>query len=362
MGFSAASHLGGERYESGWAEAVHSTNFRFYWFVAPELVSSKIPANHHLLPLNPQRGWKRIFQEAKALHTLAQKETVHIFRFHSVQYGMPVALLLRLWGWRTPILFQHLHVEEPRWRYRLWVRLLSLVGCHFACISQAALEDLVQLGVPRSRCFFVQTILLGWQNSLTNSAAKDSSTAFDIAYVGGLIARKRPELVIETATELAKLTGKEIKVAIIGKGPLLEKLQAAAQNSPAKFSFFPHCSDEEKWSILKKSKIFLFPSSQEGFGYAPLEAALAGLWVLSSAAGSLPEVLEGFANATVVSESKFTPFYLATIAQDFLRHPAPSVPETLVQKWTQKSAWTTGHSSVILSLALKAGTHEKSSH
>jgi alpha-1,3-rhamnosyl/mannosyltransferase len=52
-----------------------------------------------------------------------------------------------------------------------------------------------------------------------------------------------------------------------------------------------YIDDEARAGLLRGATVFAFPSVYEGFGLPPLEAMRAGVPVVATAAGSLPEVL-----------------------------------------------------------------------
>ena len=55
------------------------------------------------------------------------------------------------------------------------------------------------------------------------------------------------------------------------------------------YSYLP--KDEDMYAVIKGSKVFLFLSLQEGFGFPPLEAMQLGVPVVCSDRTSLPEVV-----------------------------------------------------------------------
>jgi len=52
-----------------------------------------------------------------------------------------------------------------------------------------------------------------------------------------------------------------------------------------------YITDHDKWALLKKADVFIFPSFYEGFGLPPLEAMSCGTPVISSNTTSIPEVV-----------------------------------------------------------------------
>jgi glycosyltransferase involved in cell wall biosynthesis len=232
-------------------------------------------------------------------------------------------------------------------------KLMARLGAHFVSISEASHEELVSLGVPRAQSSAIQTIIADWKAEHTDMALREAAEPdYDLVYVGGLIPRKRPEMVIDVGIELQKMSaGRKIEVAIVGRGEMLGALQKRAAAAGLQVDFFTNADDVQKWDILRRSRIFLFPSSQEGFGYAPLEAALAGLWVVSSSAGSLPEVLTGLGNAACVKEEAFHAAYLASICREKLKNRPKPVSKERLAHWTDQSRWRAEHEKLLFQLA-----------
>jgi glycosyltransferase involved in cell wall biosynthesis len=59
---------------------------------------------------------------------------------------------------------------------------------------------------------------------------------------------------------------------------------------PDTLQFIGRVDEEDKPALYESASVFLFPSLYEGFGLPPLEAMACGTPVISSMAGSLPEV------------------------------------------------------------------------
>lgn len=96
------------------------------------------------------------------------------------------------------------------------------------------------------------------------------------------------------ATALAKTEIPGLKLVIIGSGPLETELKYLANNLKIKndILFLGAKEYEDIPSFLKSAGIFVRPSLSEGFGTAFIEAMAAGLPVIGSRAGGIPDFLK----------------------------------------------------------------------
>ncbi|MFA6446429.1 MAG: glycosyltransferase family 4 protein [Candidatus Paceibacterota bacterium] len=108
-------------------------------------------------------------------------------------------------------------------------------------------------------------------------------------FCGRLIPRKNVLFLVDVVRKMNDL----ITLYIIGGGPDREKIEDEIVRSKLsdKIILCGGLSEEEKNNIYDKSKFFLFPSLDEGFGLAPIEAMERGLAVVSSNLGALQEVV-----------------------------------------------------------------------
>jgi glycosyltransferase involved in cell wall biosynthesis len=130
----------------------------------------------------------------------------------------------------------------------------------------------------------------------TSSAAdfaQDDSKKF-ILFIGRLEERKNIVGIVrafEILKEHYKISHKLILAGKFGYGA--EKIKAEIKNiNCAKDIILPgYISEEEKWEMLKRADVFLFPTFYEGFGIPVLEAQSVGVPVVTGDNSSIPEVV-----------------------------------------------------------------------
>ncbi len=101
-------------------------------------------------------------------------------------------------------------------------------------------------------------------------------------YIGALDERKNIDLAIRVFNKLNK------RLLIIGNGRDRDLLEKMAHNN---IKFLGYVEEDEKIKILKKARGFIFPSVDEDFGMAPVEAMAHGVPVIAHQSGGLLETI-----------------------------------------------------------------------
>ncbi|MGC8621630.1 MAG: glycosyltransferase family 4 protein [Caldisphaera sp.] len=119
---------------------------------------------------------------------------------------------------------------------------------------------------------------------------------FDVIFVGRLSSIKRiNDLII--AVSILKEDRISVNTGILGDGPQLNELKEMTSKLGIKeITFLGKVSEEEKYSILKSSRVFVNPSEREGFSIATLEAMACGCVPIVSK----PEIKELFGTSHFV--------------------------------------------------------------
>ena len=126
----------------------------------------------------------------------------------------------------------------------------------------------------------------GIDDQLVNNSKRD----IDLLGVGSLISLKNYSLFIKLVEQVAK-KNQGIKCKLVGSGPELSKLRAMVKEKEIEknIEFTGLLSRSEIFELMKRSKIFVHPSTFEGFGYVFAEALTNGMNIVSFNVGAAQE-------------------------------------------------------------------------
>lgn len=112
-----------------------------------------------------------------------------------------------------------------------------------------------------------------------------------VVAVGALVARKGHSLLL-AAAHILKEQGYDMRYCISGEGPLRPVLEAQAQTLgiAPEVQFIGFCSDIP--GLLAAADLFVHVPLHEGLGVAVIEALAAGLPIIASRVGGIPELIE----------------------------------------------------------------------
>jgi glycosyltransferase involved in cell wall biosynthesis len=112
-----------------------------------------------------------------------------------------------------------------------------------------------------------------------------------IGTAGRLVELKGIEYLLSAASAL-RHDFPNLRLEIAGSGPLREKLESVASQTGLgdRVKFLGWIDDIQ--SILPRWDIFVMPSLEEGFPIAALDAMAAGLPVVATRVGGVPELIE----------------------------------------------------------------------
>lgn len=128
--------------------------------------------------------------------------------------------------------------------------------------------------------------------SIDKAKPRNDIDRFDAVFVGRIAKEKGVFDLVEIWKNIAK-TRKNAKLMIVGNGLELTALKQKIAETGLQDNVLlrGRCSDEELYSLLKSSKLFIFPSLFEGWGIAVAEALACGLPIV---AYDIPALRETF--------------------------------------------------------------------
>ncbi|NCC52809.1 MAG: glycosyltransferase family 1 protein [Spartobacteria bacterium] len=187
---------------------------------------------------------------------------------------------------------------EPRNLRYLSARIRDTVERADAVItvSEFTARELCELlQVPRARVFSIH-------EGLSSRIARPEAPAITsmkerygleqpyLLFVGTLEPRKNIPFLIDVFEHLQE----DVSLVIAGmRGwkdePIMERIRTSPK--AGQIHYLSYVPEGDLPALYAGAELFVFPSIYEGFGFPPLEAMACGTPVISSAAGSLPEVL-----------------------------------------------------------------------
>ncbi len=220
--------------------------------------------------------------------------------FHAVcNFNLP---LMRARGTRfvltvhdlIPLLLPDTVSAAYRWQFRLWLARSLRVADGVICVSETTRRALLErFEVEPSRVHVVHhgvdhvdgvpppdEISVKWLDAL--------GLGDFVLYAGALDARKNVELVVEACAR-AKLRLVLAGQRWFGSGPIERKI-SAAREAGADIRHLGYLDDSVFYALMRRARVFVFPSRYEGFGLPPLEAMRLGVPTIVSTGGALPEV------------------------------------------------------------------------
>jgi glycosyltransferase involved in cell wall biosynthesis len=159
----------------------------------------------------------------------------------------------------------------------MWQRRLAAQADAFVVPSRFALERLHALGAPVVDADVIAPVV---REFASQSHASDGRGAL----VSGRLA---PEKGVDVAIDACRLAGVQLTVA--GEGPERRRLEAAGESS---VTFVGQLAQRDLARLRERSAVAVMPSrSAETFGLAAAEAMAAGVPVVASRVGALPELV-----------------------------------------------------------------------
>jgi glycogen synthase len=159
------------------------------------------------------------------------------------------------------------------------------------CVSRYMAEVAAREGAPRERLRVLSNTV-----SLDRFSPAEDAKTIDVLFVGRLSSEKGVDTLLRAAPGLP---GR--RIVIVGDGPAAAELRALAARTGAGASFVGSRGPAEVAALMRQARLLVVPSRSEPQGVVVLEALAAGLPVVGSAVGGIPELIEPGATGWLVA-------------------------------------------------------------
>lgn len=212
-------------------------------------------------------------------------------------YAFMIPLRILLAFWRLPVLYLVHHLEwmdSPRKpsRSRLaMVKWLVGRGDMIWCNSRATRSGLSEMGLSQAR---LRVIPPGFSRFDVKRSDERSRAKPVLLCVGAITARKGQETILRACS---MLEGRDFHLVLAGsqaEEPGYARRVADAAESPSlsgKVLIKGHLGKEEVYSLMGEADVLVHAAPWEAYGIALAEAMWAGLPVVASRGGAVPELV-----------------------------------------------------------------------
>lgn len=203
---------------------------------------------------------------------------------------LPDVLPVYLKGGKSPrtkrmVFIHHIVAEMPRaksvgtWLANLQERLCFwLIKQRFDYVITTS--ESVEPGLQARG--FKQPLLVSTNfiNNLGTKPVPYEHKPYTIVFCGRMVKLKGVDDVLATCRQLQQTTP-DFRAVMMGVGPELDSLRAQAAQANLPIDFPGRVDEATKFDLLSKSKLFVFPSIEEGWGIAIAESLSVGTPVLA---------------------------------------------------------------------------------
>lgn len=296
----------------------------------------------HFIPgFQAQISLFRDLRAAIAIFRLIRRERPAIVHTHTFKAGLLGRVAARLNGVPLVVHTYHGHLLHGYWtgwksKFIVWLeRFLNCFTDHVIAVSDRVGEDLIQAGIVKGERLHV--VRLGFdvnrfrsQHALPSGLRQRLGIPREdtvVAIVGRLVPVKNVDLFLESLSPLlSKFAG--LHLVIVGDGSERVRLEKRATGQERiHFAGFIQPMGPE-W---KDIDLCVCTSRNEGTSVSVIEAVMAGVPVISTSVGGMPDLLENGLWGRLVSQ---TPEAIRAAVEEWLvlRDPPPKRASEIFQR------------------------------
>ncbi len=229
---------------------------------------------------------------------------IHTHGYFASTFGRLAAILAR-----TPIIITHIHTTYFGFKKRniLIERFLSYFTDKIVCVSRSTREfvEKIERIDNNKTCLIYNgtetTIKDLVKTHIDRASLSFTADDFVIITVASLVAHKGHQSLLNAISILSKKY-KNLRLLIVGDGPLRSKLEEYAKNLQISSRIVFTGLRKDVFSLLKLADLFVLPSTErEGVSIALIEAMGQGLALVGTKIGGTPEVIENNVNGLLVA-------------------------------------------------------------
>ena len=162
--------------------------------------------------------------------------------------------------------------------------------------SKLEYEDAIEFGIQKTK---LHVIPMGVDvDEYVNNPINPSGDSINILFVGRIARVRRIEILLQAVAKLSipfhvTLVGGEEKTSSLSRSGYLDELKKLCKdlNINDRVTFVGPVAQNELFNWYSKGDIFVYPSLYENFGQPILEAAAAGLPIISAPVGVAQEII-----------------------------------------------------------------------
>ncbi|RJT07984.1 glycosyltransferase family 4 protein [Halococcus sp. IIIV-5B] len=200
-------------------------------------------------------------------------------------------------------------------------------------------EEFVAYGVPEERLTVIPN---GVEYERYQRPDIDTEEG-RLVVVGRLTKRKRQDRLIHAVRQLRD-DGYDVRLDILGDGPMRDRLERliADLDLDAHVTMQGFVDEDEKFDLLNRAELFVFASTQEGFGIVLLEAMAAGLPIVAKYLPVYEDFFIDGENGYLLRDSNGSTDEFVAAVQDVL--DSPSIRDEMKSKnlrTAERYSWST---------------------
>lgn len=161
-----------------------------------------------------------------------------------------------------------------------------------AVVSRPQIGDLVRAGVSPSKIRLIRNACVRTPRLFEADAARRllgvQPTTFHVGWVGRLSFEKGPDVLIDAA---AQLEDPDVHISLLGDGPMRPSLEARAAAAGIRDRLTCHGRISNARQVFRAFDVLVLSSRSEGTPIVILEAMAAGIPIIATSVGGVPDML-----------------------------------------------------------------------